>query len=388
MNYARWLGPDRPLSNGSVVTRLRLESNDDAPQAARAALAAHRGQVEDDVFERAELLASEIVTNAAKFGGGGDIRLEIWRTGGTVALIASDDGPGFVPSARDGNIAEMDGGFALPLIDTLSTAWGNGTGADSWVWVEVSPRITAVTQSRGSDADELLDIRMAVESIWNHALIALDNAGTVTDWGAGPAVLTGFSAEQMLGRPVSDLFVPASKSAFSRDRELAEAMGWQRSARWIRRSDQTQFWADVDLAPIRDHSLHQRGLSILISDLTAQQREAAAREHVIVDLRKQALTDEVTGLANRPQWMQVLRRELARSRRQEAPLAIAVLELDQFEAYSDAHGRPAGDDLLRAVACSWTEAIRPSDVLARYGGDEFAITLPDCPPEVARDVIG
>src|SRR3954464_2542286 len=190
MNYARWLRPDRPVSNGSVVTRLRLESNDDAPQAARAALAPHRRQVEDDVFERAELLASEIVTNAAKFGGGGDIRLEIWRTGGTVALIASDDGPGFVPSARDGNIAEMDGGFGLPLIDTLSTAWGNGSGADSWVWVEVSPRITAVTQSsRGSEPDEFPDIRMAVESIRNHALIALDNAGNVTDWGAGPAVL-------------------------------------------------------------------------------------------------------------------------------------------------------------------------------------------------------
>src|SRR4051794_31365874 len=86
--------------------------------------------------------------------------------------------------------------------------------------------------------------------------------------------------------------------------------------------------------------------------------------------------------------MQVLRRELARARRQDAPLAIAVLELDQFKGYNNAYGRPAGNDLLRAVACSWTEAIRPSDVLARYDGDEFAITLPDCPPEVARDVIG
>jgi hypothetical protein len=186
MNYARWLGPDRPVSNGSVVTRLRLESNDDAPRAARAALAPHHGQVVDDVFERAELLASEIVTNAGKFGGGGDIRLEIWRTGGTIGLIASDDGPGFEPTARDGNIAEMDGGFGLPLIDTLSTAWGNGTGADSWVWVEVSPRITAVTESpRESDADELLDIQMAVESIRNPALIALDNAGNVTNWAPG-----------------------------------------------------------------------------------------------------------------------------------------------------------------------------------------------------------
>lgn len=148
MNYSRWRGPDRPVSNGSHVTRLRLDPDEDAPRAARAALAPLRVLVENEVFERAELLAAEIATNATKHGGGGEVTLEIWSTGGIVSVTAFDDGPGFVATARNGNIAELEGGFGLPLLDTLSTAWGNGSDTGSWVWFEVGPAMAAVGEAR------------------------------------------------------------------------------------------------------------------------------------------------------------------------------------------------------------------------------------------------
>ena len=85
--------------------------------------------------------------------------------------------------------------------------------------------------------------------------------------------------------------------------------------------------------------------------------------------------------------MQVLGREMARSRRQSLPLAVVMLDLNGFKAYNDTHGHPAGDDLLRTVAREWANAIRSSDLLARYGGDEFAVTLPDCSPDLAREVV-
>jgi len=141
MTYTRWQGPDRPLSKGVVVTRLRLEADKDAPARARAALAPLRRHLAEDVFERAELLASEVVTNAVRYSGGDEVRLDIWRTAGSVAVVASDDGPGFEPRPRRMTDPDREGGFGLPLLDTLSEAWGSGTDADSWVWFECRPRL-------------------------------------------------------------------------------------------------------------------------------------------------------------------------------------------------------------------------------------------------------
>jgi diguanylate cyclase (GGDEF)-like protein/PAS domain S-box-containing protein len=390
MPYARWKGANAPVSNGAVVTRLALEANEDAPRTARAALASLGAGLDDDVLERASLLTSEVVTNAVRFSGGAEVRVDMWRAGSTVAVVTSDDGPGFDPVALPGTIAgaESDGGFGLPLLDTLSEAWGSGTHEDSWVWFEVSPRISARPASRATTkGDDLLDIRMVVESVKNHALVAMDRAGNVTNWGSGPVELTGYPADEMLGRPLSELYVPASATTFDRDMERTDSEGWHSVDRWLRRKDGTQIWAEVTLAPIRDRSGRKRGLSALISDITERKRAGDAREHLIADLREQALTDELTGLPNRRRFSQELARELARSRRQGSDFAIAMLDLDGFKAFNDTHGHPGGDKLLRAVSREWSAALRESDLLGRLGGDEFAITLPDCAPDLALAVV-
>ena len=94
-------------------------------------------------------------------------------------------------------------------------------------------------------------------------------------------------------------------------------------------------------------------------------------------LRALAATDGLTGLPNRWSWEESLQRELARARRLRRPLCIATIDLDQFKALNDAHGHTAGDLHLRELAAAWTGTIRANDVLARYGGDEFALLLPD-----------
>jgi diguanylate cyclase (GGDEF)-like protein/PAS domain S-box-containing protein len=390
MQYERWLGPDRPVSNGAAVTRLQLETNDDAPRLARAALEPLRAEIDDDVLERATLLTSEVVTNAVRYSGGAEVRVEIWRSGETLSVITSDDGPGFDAVALPGTIADaqVDGGFGLPLIDTLCEAWGTGSGVDSWVWFEVSPRILPGLAKAPAAGDDLLDIRMVVESVKNHALVALDRGGNVTNWGAGPSALTGYSADEMLGRQLSDLYVPASASAFSRDKEAAESEGSHARECWIRRKGKPELWVDVTLAPIRDRSGQERGLSALISDVTARKRAGDAREQLIADLREQALSDDLTGLPNRRRLSEELARGLAHSRRHGTDFAVAMLDLDGFKTFNDARGHQAGDDLLRTVAGEWSAALRASDLLGRLGGDEFAITLPDCSTALAVAVIG
>jgi diguanylate cyclase (GGDEF)-like protein/PAS domain S-box-containing protein len=393
MTYKRWQGPTRPVSNGAAVVRLTLEANDDAPGHARSALGRLRGQTDEDVFERAVLLTSELVTNSVRHAGSAEIRVDIWPTAGSVAVVVTDDGPGFVPVAQPATVSDQDGGFGMPLLDTLSEAWGSGCNGEAWVWFEVSPRITArllpvPARQPAMEREQLLDIRMVVDSVKNHALVALDAAGNVTNWGAGAVTLTGYSAEELLGQPFSDLYVQASERSFERERGAAESDGLHRVQRWIRRKDGSAVWAEVALAPIVDGAGNRRGLSALITDATEHRRIHDSNEQLISELREQAMTDELTGLPNRRCWAAELNRELARSRRHRAPLAIVMLDLNGFKAFNDEQGHPAGDDLLRAVARDWSEAVRATDMLARFGGDEFSITLPDCSPELAIAVVG
>jgi diguanylate cyclase (GGDEF)-like protein/PAS domain S-box-containing protein len=99
------------------------------------------------------------------------------------------------------------------------------------------------------------------------------------------------------------------------------------------------------------------------------------RAEAFAKLKRLALTDELTGLANRRSWQESLEREVARARRHGEPLWIAMLDLDHFKDFNDAHGHQAGDQLLRAVADAWSSQLRASDILARYGGEEFSLAF-------------
>jgi diguanylate cyclase (GGDEF)-like protein len=104
-------------------------------------------------------------------------------------------------------------------------------------------------------------------------------------------------------------------------------------------------------------------------------------------LETAALTDQLTGLPNRRSWEDTLDRELARAARDGHPVCVAVLDLDGFKIYNDRYGHLAGDLLLAQTAEAWRAELRGGDVLARYGGDEFAALIPGRPLETALFVI-
>jgi diguanylate cyclase (GGDEF)-like protein len=116
-------------------------------------------------------------------------------------------------------------------------------------------------------------------------------------------------------------------------------------------------------------------------------REIAALKEEVGELTRLSRTDPLTGLANRRGWDEQLDRELAQARRSGRPVSVALLDLDDFKGLNDAHGHQAGDRLLIAAAAAWQGQLRDGDVLCRWGGDEFAVLLPDCSEDEAREII-
>jgi diguanylate cyclase (GGDEF)-like protein len=105
--------------------------------------------------------------------------------------------------------------------------------------------------------------------------------------------------------------------------------------------------------------------------------ELAGAAIALRDARLAAATDPLTGSLNHGAMHERLAEEIARSRRQSTPLSIAMLDLDNFKAVNDTYGHPTGDQLLRDVAEALRAEFRSFDQVARYGGDEFVVILPN-----------
>jgi diguanylate cyclase (GGDEF)-like protein len=148
------------------------------------------------------------------------------------------------------------------------------------------------------------------------------------------------------------------------------------------------------LRALRERMVHVRDFGALGGPEIKGARELGALSGAvdgiaasIAELANQAATDPLTGASNRRAFDAALGLELARAKRHDTSLALVIFDFDGFKEINDRHGHAVGDDLLREVAAKLQGQMRVTDVLARVGGDEFALILPEMRPERAREVV-
>jgi diguanylate cyclase (GGDEF)-like protein len=121
----------------------------------------------------------------------------------------------------------------------------------------------------------------------------------------------------------------------------------------------------------------------LVNTLTRQNEEL---DDLNKEFREMAIRDGLTGLFNHRYAQERLNEEFDRSLRFGRELSVLFMDLDHFKFFNDAHGHQAGDDLLRILARLMTKAVRESDILARWGGEEFIVVAPESGQQEACEV--
>lgn len=185
--------------------------------------------------------------------------------------------------------------------------------------------------------------------------------GLIVDSNPKLGELFGCKRENLHGRPFADLFHPHT------DHNLLIQGQDEKPLNLIAvRTDRSTFQSEVRLKKLdNQHDL-------------AEIRDISRQKSLEAELERLARTDPLTGALNRRAFSEDFQKELERAKRHGTPLCLAMLDLDHFKQINDRHGHGVGDEVLVQFSQLCRQQARSSDVFARFGGEEFALLLPNC----------
>jgi diguanylate cyclase (GGDEF)-like protein/PAS domain S-box-containing protein len=210
------------------------------------------------------------------------------------------------------------------------------------------------------------------------AIITQTRDGTITSWNGGARRLYRYSAEEAIGNPISIIEPP--DLAGEHEEILRRVFSGESLDHFETehvRKDGRRIVVALTVSPVRDAEGRIISAAVLGRDVTE-------RRHYEERLRHLADHDQLTGLFNRRRFAEELKREFARAGRYHTAGAVIGIDLDNFKVVNDSAGHAAGDVVLVAVAHAMRRRFRETDVIARMGGDEFAVLLDDVELDHAR----
>ncbi len=169
---------------------------------------------------------------------------------------------------------------------------------------------------------------------------------------------------------------------------LRDGQPWHGTLRNRRKSGEL-YWVTATVVPFRNVWSRLERVMVLMTDISESillservEKEQRLREELARlnrELATDAATDPLTGLPNKRGFDAFIQRAIEVSREAGQPIAVILLDIDQFKRVNDVYGHPTGDVLLKELSHRWRQEIRASDMLARIGGDEFCVVLPRTP---------
>ena len=287
------------------------------------------------------------------------------------ARIHVEDLPELLASARAhlqgrSDVFEVQFRLLLPDGERWLYVRGNCTGEQrrgAQRWTGISWDIT----ERKKSEEERFRLAAIVESSQD-AILATSLQGEITNWNRSAERMYGYTSASVLGRPWQILFTDNEQVAASILASVADGVRIEQFETHHRNQDGDTFDVSITASPILDRNGRTSGISMILRDVSERKSLEARLQH-------DANHDVLTGLPNRAVFMRHVDSELIRTRDSQGSYAVMVIDLDNFKLVNDSLGHLVGDQLLIEFSQRLKGCLRPQDLLARFGGDEFTVLL-------------
>lgn len=241
---------------------------------------------------------------------------------------------------------------------------------DYVVIYDASGRVTGhfgVHRDVTAQRDAAAELERYVDIVDTHVIISqTDTAGRITYASSALAQISGYSAAELLNQNHNLLRHPDTPDETFGDlwETIRNGRTWHGEIQNMRQ-DGSAFWVDVDISALADRRGVPYGYMAVNQDITARK-----------ELEVLSITDPLTGLYNRQKLDAVLEEERVRFERYQEPCTLVVMDIDRFKEINDIFGHQEGDRVLKQVAGILRTHVRTSDIVGRWGGEEFIIVCP------------
>ncbi len=241
-------------------------------------------------------------------------------------------------------------------------------GAEQWAWCQ-----------------DLVNQKAALDQ---HAIVSMtDLDGNITYANDLFCAISGFSREELLGANHRIIKSNHHPNSFYAELWSTITAGrvWRGEVRNCRKNGE-HYWVYSTIVPLKDARGHPSQFISIRTDITERKRAEEALEAANAELRRLATTDRLTGAWNRRHFEDQVTLEIERVQRYGKPLTLILFDIDHFKAINDRFGHLVGDQVLMELVRRLSPNLRALDVLARWGGEEFAVLAPHCPVDGGRQL--